>query len=82
MMIDPDIIAEAQAETLHRDALRIQEALAKQGIGEDQISLHQISLALQGQHMLWDEAGAWFEHRMKVEAGEHLTLVRPDRDDQ
>jgi hypothetical protein len=31
--------------------------LAKQGIGDDQISLEQICLALRGLYTLWDDAG-------------------------
>jgi hypothetical protein len=54
--------------------------LAKQGIGDDQISLEQICLALRGLYTLWDDAGEHINRRMKAEAGKHLTLVSDSED--
>jgi hypothetical protein len=65
-----------QDDHIVREALEIQEALAADGVGQDQITLHQIKLALRGQQILWDEAGMLQVARMNVEAGEHLTLVQ------
>ena len=60
---------------IKREALQIQAALVKQRIGEDEIALHQICLALKGLYSLWDEAGDNAEKRMNAEARMHLSLV-------
>jgi hypothetical protein len=69
------------AGMIEHDAIEIQAALAKQGIGEDRITLEQIGLALRGLYTLWDEAGENMDRRMKAEAGKHLTLVSDSEDE-